>query len=175
MKLIPPLMLLLGATALQAEQRCDSHDQPLSSPTARFEEHADGTVTDRASKLMWMHCSAGQSWSPGQGCRGEPSLHSWASAQALADDVNLSGSHVYNDWRVPQLRELATITERQCANPRVNLEVFPGTPAAPYWSASTRRGAPNDAAAFALSFGADGVVYRHKGESYPVRLVRSAQ
>jgi hypothetical protein len=100
---------------------------------------------------------------------------SWAAAQSLASDVNRRGNFFFNDWRVPQLRELATIAARECANPRINLTVFPGTEASDYWSASSRPGTRDETFAYALSFGAAGIAYRPKDEAHRVRLVRTAQ
>ena len=107
--------------------------------------------------------------------KGEADRLSWAAAQSVASDVNRRGSFFFNDWRVPQLRELATITERNCANPRVNLVVFPGTEAGDYWSATSRPGTRDETFAYALSFGAAGIAYRPKDEAQRVRLVRTAQ
>jgi hypothetical protein len=163
-----------------AQQVCDGATGGRSSPSTRFLDNADGTVTDKESKLMWLHCSAGQAWVPesrsGSGrCSGEVDRLSWAAAQSLASELNRRGSFFFNDWRVPQLRELATITERDCADPRVNLAVFPGTEAGGYWTATSRPGTRDDSHAYALSFGAEGIAYRPKDEVHRVRLVRSAQ
>jgi hypothetical protein len=168
--------LLLGGHAA-AQQVCNIQDFPLSSPTARFEDNADGTVTDTASKLMWLRCSDGQLWTNGN-CAGLPAGHSWQSAGKRAAEVNRLGTFFFSDWRLPQLRELATITERQCKNPRVNLAVFPQTPPATYWTASSR---PNqnpqtpDGFAFALAFDVEGMRYADKQDTFHVRLVRNAR
>ncbi len=159
-----------------AQQVCDSAPDGRSSPSSRFVDNADGTVTDKESKLMWLHCSAGQAWKSELGrCTGEADRLSWAAAQLLASEVNRRGSFFFNDWRVPQLRELATIAERGCANPRVNLAVFPGTEASRYWTATSRPGTRDEAFAYALSFGAEGMAYLSKDEAHSVRLVRSTQ
>ena len=81
----------------------------------------------------------------------------------------------FNDWRLPSLRELATISERRCRNPRLNLSVFPDSPARPYWSASSRPGSADESAAYALDFGDEGVQLLPKESPNLVRLVRSAQ
>jgi Protein of unknown function (DUF1566) len=148
---------LLGGGAACAQQVCDAAASSRSSPTSRFEAHADGTVTDKESKLMWMRCSVGQAW------------------DGRAAELNRRGSLFYADWRLPQLRELATIAERECANPRVNLAVFPGTEASRYWTATSRPGSRDETFAYALSFGAEGIAYRPKDEAHRVRLVRTAQ
>jgi Protein of unknown function (DUF1566) len=167
----------LATGAAIAQQVCMDGPPPgLSAPASRFLDNADGTVTDMESKLMWLHCSAGQSWAPESArCTGPADRLSWAAAQALASEVNRSGHFFFSDWRLPQLRELATITERTCHDPRVNLAVFPGTEPGDYWSASARPGTRDELFAYALSFGATGIAYRPKDEAHRVRLVRTAQ
>ncbi len=179
-------------SAESARADCDTSIYPLSSPTSRFEDGHDGTVTDKQSKLMWMRCAVGQNWTKGT-CAGQSASLSWDDAQRAATTINKSGQLFYSDWRLPQLPELASIAERQCKSPRINLEVFPGTVADFFWSATSRpAGAasapPGSAApaaatssetpdhfAFALSFGPDGVSYANKREQHDVRLVRSAR
>ena len=163
-----------GQAPLFAQQRCDTGSFPLSSPTTRFEDNGDGTVTDTGSRLMWMRCSTGQTWTGGA-CKGAAANLTWDAAMVAAREVNDQGSYFYKDWRLPQIRELATIAERQCADPRVNLAVFPDTPAAYYWTASSRAVQGAEPAAFVVSFGTDGVRYESKTEAHRVRLVRNAQ
>jgi hypothetical protein len=170
---------------------CDTSLYPLSSPTSRFEDARDGTVTDTASKLMWMRCAVGQTWAQGS-CTGQSSSLSWADAVKAAKDVNKSGHFFYSDWRLPQLPELASIVERQCRSPRINLEVFPNTAAEFFWSATSRPAGATSAPpgstaaanapaetpdhfAFVLGFGPEGVHYANKQELHDVRLVRSAR
>jgi len=171
---------------------CDTRVYPLSSPTSRFEDGTDGTVTDNQSKLMWMRCAVGQSWARGS-CLGQSVGLTWSDAEQAAKTVNKSGNFFYSDWRLPQLPELASIAERQCKRPRINLEVFPNTASHFFWSATSRpagaAGAPPgstaaalperqetpDHFAFVLSFGPDGVSYANKQEQHDVRLVRSAR
>jgi hypothetical protein len=139
---------------------------------------------------MWMRCAVGQLWAQGT-CTGRSSPLSWADAAQAANEVNKSGRYFYSDWRLPQLPELASIAERQCRSPRINLEVFPNSAAEFFWSATARPpgavsappgssagGAPAeppDQFAFVLSFGPDGVRYANRQELHDVRLVRSAR
>jgi Protein of unknown function (DUF1566) len=168
------LLVAAATSAAFAEQTCDIRNYPLSSPSARFEDNGDGTVTDRQTRLMWMRCSIGQAWSSGT-CAGQVAGQTLASAQDAAQQVNQRGTFFYADWRVPQIHELATITERQCENPRINLQLFPSTPAGFYWTATSRPDKTPQPSAFALSFGAGGVRYESKAEANHARLVRSAQ
>jgi hypothetical protein len=156
-----------------AQQTCDTQTYALSSPTERFTDNGDGTVTDDVSQLMWMRCSVGQSWS-GETCTGEAGTYNWDEAQALAAEINASGGQFYSDWRVPKLRDLAMIAERQCENPRINLTVFPNTPPHVYWTESLRPGDGFEDFAYALSFGPEGVQHIAKAERHEVRLVRMA-
>lgn len=121
-----------------------------------------------------MKCDLGQTPSP-DGCAGAALAYTWEAAQGEAQALNRGGRLFYSDWRLPQLRELASITERACQNPRTNLAVFPSTPAAPHWTATSRPGTASTSAVYALSFGAEGVQLLEKTERAHVRLVRSAQ
>ena len=121
---------------------------------------------------MWLRCPLGQEWSPG-GCSGTAKRLTWAQADELARTMNQAGKLFFNDWRLPQLHELATLAERQCENPRINLEVFPATPADAFWSLTSRKPADAAVSAFVLSFGPEGVGYAAKSESHFVRLVRN--
>lgn len=170
--LVLVLSPVMGIATVRSGQICDTSRYPLSAPTGNFDDHRDGTVTDRHSNLMWLHCSAGQKWSDG-GCAGAAKLLSWTEAADVAKAVNASGAYFFSDWRVPQIHELATIAERQCRNPRINLSIFPETPSAGYWSFTSRNSSSGETAAFVLSFGPDGIGYANKQERHYVRLVRN--
>ena len=164
------------SSGAQAQPLCDAASAGRSSPHSRFVDNADGTVTDKESKLMWLRCSAGQTWKSETGrCNGEADRLNFAAAQSLASDVNQGGSFFFNDWRLPHLRELATIIERDCASPRVNLAVFPDTEAARFWTVTSRPGTRDEGFAYALSFGAEGIAHVAKDEMHRVRLVRRSQ
>ncbi len=172
--LLGAVLLALGCAqpGFGAAQQCDTGRYALRTPAERFEDHGDGTLTDRQSRLMWMRCSIGQEWSKDR-CTGTLAGQSWAAAQSAAQAINASGRYFYSDWRVPKITELATITEPQCENPRINLAVFPDTPAMPYWTATSRTDQSAANAAYALSFGTEGVQYKNKEEEHYVRLVRT--
>jgi hypothetical protein len=158
------------ASASAAPQACA--DSATSLPASRFQDNGDGTVTDVQSKLMWMRCPSGQRWVAPR-CVGTASAFDWRDAKQHADQVSRDGAAFFNDWRVPALRELATITDRGCSSPRTNVAVFPGTPSAPFWSATPRPGEDTGERALALSFGGEGVMLARTGERFHVRLVRT--
>lgn len=149
---------------------CDTSTRAASTPTENFTDNGDGTVTDKQSGLTWMRCAHGQAWSGGD-CTGTAQRYTWPDALAMALNLNaLGGPAGHADWRIPKLQELAGIVERQCRDPRINLALFPATPAAAFWSATSRRGASDEA--LALSFGPEGVGTDSKEETHFVRLVR---
>jgi hypothetical protein len=174
LSIAPVAALLLVGGAASAQQACDPDTVARTMPSDRFDDQGDGTVIDRATKLMWMKCVLGQAPDAG-GCAGSADTPTWDDAQAQALALNRGGRLFFSDWRLPQVRELATITERACANPRINASVFPATPAAPHWTATSRPGASSTTAVYALSFGAEGVQLLDKNDRAHVRLVRSAQ
>jgi hypothetical protein len=173
MKIAAFLIAAALSSVSVAEQSCQTGDHLLSSPTSRFEDNGDGTVTDRSTMLMWMRCSAGQTWSQ-VACEGRPVGYSVDDARQLARQVNDDGDYFFDDWRVPSIRELATISERQCSDPRINLAVFPNTPPDYYWTRNARAGDKASGQGYAMSFGADGVAFPQQSEALYVRLVRHA-
>ncbi len=148
-------------------------DQFIPSSTLQdFEDHRDGTVSDRRTGLTWARCSVGQVWRGGT-CAETAAELDWEAATSVVQQVNASGELFYADWRLPSLRELASISEVNCREPRINLEVFPGTGDGHYWSASRKLVEGPELAAFSLSFGAEGVRTSRPAERHHVRLVRS--
>ena len=170
-----PILLSLGilpfCSTAQAEQTCDQ-SFPMSAPVKRFIDNGDGTLTDFEPDLTWMRCSLGQTWN-GTTCTGTPVTYTWQSAQDAADKLNSAGGYANrHDWRVPKIAELASIVERQCFNPRINITLFPATPAAYFWTATMRPKVPkDDPYAYAISFGTEGPRHAGKEEQHYVRLV----
>ncbi|MBU1534393.1 DUF1566 domain-containing protein, partial [Myxococcota bacterium] len=98
-------------------------------------------VGDRVTGLIWQGCSAGQS---GADCSGDAEFIDWASALAYCQSLTWGG---YNDWRLPNIREISSIIDGSRTLPAINTGVFPGTPyygpvtnnnAGQYWSSTAR-------------------------------------
>jgi hypothetical protein len=167
-------LVLASAGAAQGvgiQQTCVAAESNL--PMTRFQDNGDGTVTDVDSKLMWMRCPSGQRWVNTR-CTGQAATYNWVDAVRQANQISSNGEAFFNDWRVPALRDLATITDRGCKNPRTNLVVFPGTPATAFWTSTPRPGGKSEDLAFTLSFGEEGVMAARKDERFYVRFVRNA-
>jgi hypothetical protein len=97
-----------------------------------FSGNGDTTVTDLTTKLMWQQCSAGLS---GTNCAtGTAGVFTWANAIShceAASDGN------YTDWRLPNFRELQSLTDMTTFNPAINTTYFPATQQSTYWSSTT--------------------------------------
>ncbi len=70
----------------------------------RYQDHADGTVTDIETNLMWMRPCVGQRWYRGQ-VVGEADKMNWHDALDQTGD----GFAGYDDWRLPTCEELNSL------------------------------------------------------------------
>ena len=160
----PPIcaavLLLIAGQCANAEPACQPKQTQPSTPTDRFVVIKDRTVLDTATNLVWQRCLQGQR---GDTCQeGEPATFTWLEALTL--DVP------DERWRLPNIRELESIVELQCASPAINADVFPNQPVGKVWSSSPYRFYPHYA--WYLDF-QDGVfLYTDRTDSMHVRLVR---
>ena len=60
-----------------------------------FIDNGDGTITDLATGLMWQQADDGNT-------------RDWANSLSYAEDISLAG---YNDWRLPNAKELQSIVD----------------------------------------------------------------
>lgn len=139
----------------------------LTKPDSIYQINSDGTVLDLQTNLLWQRCSLGQSWDANTStCIGTASTHTWQ--QALALTSNLAG---FTDWRLPNIKELASLTDLARSNPAINSTIFPNTVSSIYWSGSAV--AFDGSGAWTLHFYNGGDLNDDsKGNDYYVRLVR---
>lgn len=146
----------VAPTAL-AQTLCSNENPSILSTTPGddFEVHADGAVTHIATGLMWMRCALGQTWT-GSTCSGEGGEYNWAEVHEAVVALNAAGGFAgYDDWRLPNIKELASIVEERCWDPAINETVFPNTPAGDWTSAawsSTPNNMGNAETAFQVRF-----------------------
>jgi hypothetical protein len=166
-------LLLLNTVNSYAAQICPAYIQDVT-PTSRYTvDTAKGTVSDGQTGLMWQQCSLGQTASNGT-CTGNATVVNWQGALGAGEDSVLNGSTVggYDNWRLPNQKELRSIVATNCYTPSVNIGVFPSTLLSFYWSSSPYAA---DNGEFALGvtfdFGTDRVNRRSTSDGY-VRLVR---
>ena len=150
-------------------QKCQTDSIIATTPSSRFKINNNGTVTDTKTGLMWKRCSEGQSWVNCQ--HGIAAIYTWQQALHQAQFVNNNGGFAgFHDWRVPNVKELISITEKQCLEPAINLNVFPNTPSTMFWSSSPSAFDSYDAWDVGFGYGGSGSYFKDGKDN--LRLVR---
>lgn len=110
---------------------------------SRYAYSADGTeVTDAQTGLVWRRCTVGQTWANAT-CTG--GLTVFGHEEALAHAMTQAG------WRLPNVKELASLVDTASVRPAINAVAFPGTAAAAYWSSTPDVQQPSNA--WSVDFG----------------------
>lgn len=92
-------------------------DLVLENPTTSYTLSGD-VAKDNDRGLTWSRCLVGQTFSNNT-CTGEPTeFASWDEALKAAEAKAAEG------WRMPNIKELASITESEQIYPSMNAEVF---------------------------------------------------
>jgi Protein of unknown function (DUF1566) len=136
-----------------------------SSPTRQLVVSADGQeVTDRLNRLVWRRCAEGQTLDvTGSRCLGRATRFVWRDALAQAQAAG-------SGWRLPNIKELASLSDLALVDPAIDTLAFPDVPNGDaHWSASPFTA--NPALAWTVSV--------HDGQTHQagfgvVRLVRDA-
>ncbi len=163
------LMALTASLALacgSARASC-----PSTNPDSNYVNHGNGTVSDLRTGLMWKQCVEGES---GGSCSGTASSVHWDAAQVAAQNAVFAG---FDDWRLPNVRELLSLVEFCNFNPAINATFFPNAPSAEVWSGSpsiSPPGMPNNSSMY-VNFlnGATGEAFTRTYDNFNVRLVRA--
>ena len=123
-------------------QECNN---AVPATTSDLKDNGNGTVSDAKTGLVWKKCNEGQSWNAVlNSCDGKANRYTWQAAleRAQALNNNSEGENFgKTDWRLPNIKELASILERQCYDPSINTSFFPSsffpyTSSSLYWSSS---------------------------------------
>lgn len=136
-----------------------------SVPTLERFTLSGAQVIDKRTGLVWARCSVGQTWD-GSTCTGSPTYLRHEEAMILAEQTN--------GWRLPNVKELASIVSRPCI-PAIDDLAFPATPLGGTWT-STPNPTPTSISAWTVEF-LDGSVYRsHQSRAgfSTARLVRTS-
>lgn len=154
----PFLLAALLVSWLPVTAQTCNPNMPLTKPDSRYNDNGDGTVTDNVTGLMWKQCTEGQSSSTTACDTGNAATFNWLEAHERAQSVNALGFAGYNDWRLPNIKELNSLVEFACFEPAINLTYFP-TPTwqssmgSPYWSSTTRHGNGSGHSAYRVELG----------------------
>ena len=143
---IAVILIFLVVTAL-------SHPQVAA---ATLVANGNGTVSDTRTGLIWQ--------------QGEPGAMTWGNAITYCEGLTLGGN---SDWRLPNVKELESLTDDTRYNPSIDKLVFPNANASNYWSSATYAGDPNYA--WDVDFGNGRVNGRYKYYYNYVRCVRGGQ
>ena len=162
------LVLLAVISMAPAQAQTCFNDIPASAPDSRYTDNGDGTVTDKATGLIWKQCAEGLS---GADClTGSATTFTWQAALKHAETAVFAGSSA---WRLPNKKELASLVEQRCYAPAINSRFFPNTPSSGFWSSSPHASYANSAWIVYFDYG---YVYGYyKYSAYYVRLVRGGQ
>ncbi|NVK32303.1 MAG: DUF1566 domain-containing protein [Gammaproteobacteria bacterium] len=94
-------------------------------PTDRFAILGDGVVKDTLTGLAWKQCFEGQTFDRRTGqCAGEAVKFGWRGAMRRAVGVNAEGFAGSSHWRVPNIKELASLINHACRAPAVDTRIF---------------------------------------------------
>jgi hypothetical protein len=85
-----------------------------------YVDNGDGTVTDLSTGLVWQQATAG--------------TMDWKSALKYCERLNLGGC---SNWRLPNIKELASIVDLSRSGPSIDTTYFPDTMGYQYWSSTT--------------------------------------
>ena len=124
---------------------------------------------------MWKRCSQGTS---GASCQtGTAGAFTWQQALENVETLNnTTGFAGFNNWRLPNRKELRSLAAMNCIDPAINETAFPNTPLFWYWTSSPIIAEPN-------GFGFSWDIYFKNGNDsgFPretelnVRLVRDTE
>ena len=133
---------------------------------------ADGSeVTDQKTGLIWRRCAEGMIWD-GATCAG--TAGTFTHEAGLARAASQAGSTGIA-WRLPNVRELASIADKSRSNPAIDPTAFPATPSFWFWSSSPYVGLSFSAWFVDFSDGVVNVSGLRFNVSLHVRLVRAGQ
>lgn len=98
------------------------HDQ-------RFTNNCDGTFTDHITGLMWFNTNYTLVFSNS----------TWIDAMLAIDDYNTNEFAGYNDWRMPNIKELQSLVDYGPHELAMAPNLFPEGGGEPVWSSTTMR------------------------------------
>jgi hypothetical protein len=131
----------------------------------------DGIATDSETGLTWLRFAHGQLWEDGR-LTGKAERRNWSDAMKIPAEFNRTGYASHTDWRVPTLKELQTLIDKEHGKSRNQIDdvVFPENTGFRggdwFWSSHSN---------YVVQFNYGSTGCGNSGCDYPVRLVRSGQ
>jgi len=156
-----------GQTASYATGDDGDLQRGVSWPAPRFEDNADGTVTDHLTGLIWLknaNCGGTMNWKDAL-----TYCNTLASGACGLTDGSDAG-----DWRLPNRKELLSLVDYSRYNPALPQgHLFDNVQSSYYWSASTYAFYTNRAWFVYMGYGY--VDYDYKSSNHYVWPVRGEQ
>ncbi len=141
-----------GAKRMQV--RCVRSSISIAAIRASLTDNGDGTITDNHTGLMWQKADSGNTLT-------------WEAALRYAEGLSLAG---YDDWRLPNIKELQSISDEHLVNPSLDKAYFTGAIPAENWSSTTLANQPGSAWTIDFTLGIGS--YRAKTDTLRARAVR---
>lgn len=123
--------------------------------------NGDAVVLDLATGLMW------PADKDGGGCNGGEKLR-WSTVLTLFEDLTFAG---FNDWRLPNIRELLSIADYSLRNPAIDQTFFTAYYSGEFYLSSTTWLSDTNYA-WSVRFATGDIVSVSKGAACRVRSVR---
>jgi hypothetical protein len=130
----PPAQLWeTGQTTSYATGDDGDLQRGVSWPTPRFTDNGDGTITDELTELMWTQDAN----APGPaGCANAVTMI-WQDALDYVACLSTNNYLGYNDWRLPNKKELHSLTDFSQSDPALQSpNPFTNVQATWYWSST---------------------------------------
>jgi hypothetical protein len=93
------------------------------------QEESDYVVLDNYTTLMWEVKTDGN----------KTTEYTWEQALTYCE-ATMDGYAGYDDWRLPNIKELASIVDLETVSPAIDTAYFPNTQSGHYWSSTTYLG-----------------------------------
>ena len=171
-RLITVLFRLLCSAEVTAQECLTNAVE--TTPDEVFSLVTDDTILHIPTGLIWQRCAVGQTWNgetetcTGETCSGEAEQLTWQQALVYARDYD---AELLEGWRVPNVKELASLTEKNCVRPSVNTAFFPATPQDSFWSSTPSLNDPERV--WTVAFFNASYSIKEKQRAVYLRLVRT--
>ncbi len=132
------LMVGLMVPVVAQGQKCDA-SKPATAPLSHFKVGPESALIDIKSQKNWLRCVVGMRWN-GSHCTGQSLTYTWSGALEMVNEFNANKVGGRSNWRLPKVEELNSIVEKRCFKPAINLEAFPYSPEAGFWTDSSVEG-----------------------------------
>ncbi|MFT5878955.1 MAG: hypothetical protein ACI86X_000027 [Moritella sp.] len=169
------ILLLISSTLLSANVfaaadpvniNCDPVLHQDYTPSD-FIDNRNGTVTDLRTSLTWAKCTVGQIYvSATNSCSGSGAISypTWAESLVAAEAYSVNS---IAGWRMPNIKELGSLVDRSCAEPTINLTLFPNTISSVYYTSTPYKGSSDQTLPYSIDHLVSRVIDFSNGTEIP--------